>query len=130
MVRRRFRMCNVLAHRIPTTRYRVALGQVEANAHGVLTGSMLWCLISMLGHRVHDYIMGMWSQQADSGNFEAVVDATALRCKQQLPWWQGVAMHVGRSRMEGPARNTSLDTVDVGGNNTLRNEPDITALTL
>lgn len=66
-------------------------------------------LISVVGHRVHDYIMSMWSQQADSGNFEAVVDATALRCKQQLPWWRGVAMHVGRSTVGGPGSNIALD---------------------
>lgn len=48
--------------------------------------------------RLHDHVMDMWQQQADSGRFEPVVDDTALRCKQQLPWWRGVAVHVGHSR--------------------------------
>lgn len=39
--------------------------------------------------------MGLWQAQADSGRFEPQVDATTLKCKGQLPWWRGVASHVG-----------------------------------
>lgn len=48
-------------------------------------------------HRVRDHIMSMWAQQAADGNFSPVVDDVVLRCKQELPWWKGIAMHVGRS---------------------------------
>lgn len=33
---------------------------------------------------------------------EPEVDATTLRCKGQLPWWDGVAMHVGRVKPQAP----------------------------
>ncbi len=49
------------------------------------------------GRRIHEHIMGLWQQQASTGTFEPEVDATTLKCKAQLPWWQGVAMHVGRA---------------------------------
>lgn len=48
-------------------------------------------------HRVRDHIMSMWAQQAEDGSFSPVVDDVVLRCKQELPWWKGIAMHVGRS---------------------------------
>ena len=69
--------------------------------------------------RVHEHIMALWTQQNATGNFQPVVDDTALSCKARLPWWGGSpgvntkpASGVGTAA--GADAATGSDSKDVG----------------